>query len=129
MRRPLFCLLALVLLVACRQALSPEEQATLVAKQYYDRLLQSDYDAFMDGKDGADTLPADYRSQLRRAYERYMAEQTAKHQGIRAVRTAAARGDTAQHVTYAFLVLCYGDSTNEEITVPMVERNGRWLMK
>jgi hypothetical protein len=26
-------------------------------------------------------------------------------------------------------VLCFGDSTNEEIAVPMVERNGAWRMK
>jgi hypothetical protein len=27
------------------------------------------------------------------------------------------------------LMLCYGDSTSEEVVVPMVERNGRWMMK
>ena len=36
---------------------------------------------------------------------------------------------TAQKVTNVFLVLCFGDSVNEEIVVPMVERQGRWRMK
>jgi hypothetical protein len=31
--------------------------------------------------------------------------------------------------TNVFLVLCFGDSVNEEIVVPMVERNGNWRMK
>jgi hypothetical protein len=26
-------------------------------------------------------------------------------------------------------MLFFGDSTNEEIVVPMVERDGRWMMK
>jgi len=26
-------------------------------------------------------------------------------------------------------VLCFGDSINEEIAVPMVEREGRWKMR
>jgi hypothetical protein len=26
-------------------------------------------------------------------------------------------------------MLCYGDSTTEEVVVPMVERDGRWMMK
>jgi hypothetical protein len=27
------------------------------------------------------------------------------------------------------LMLCYGDSTTEEVVVPMIERDGRWMMK
>jgi len=26
-------------------------------------------------------------------------------------------------------MLCFGDSTNEEIVVPMIERDGRWYMR
>jgi hypothetical protein len=45
------------------------------------------------------------------------------------VRVSNAKTDTIQKYTNVFLVLCYGDSTNEEIVVPMVEREGRWRMK
>ena len=33
------------------------------------------------------------------------------------------------HYTSVLLMLCYGDSTTEEVVVPMVERDGRWMMK
>ena len=36
---------------------------------------------------------------------------------------------TTFHVVYAFLLLSYGDSTQEEITVPMVNVDGDWKMK
>jgi len=45
------------------------------------------------------------------------------------VRIVNAQTDTIQKYTSVFLVLCFGDSTNEEIVVPMVEREGRWRMK
>jgi hypothetical protein len=41
--------------------------------------------------------------------------------------TAASQSRTP--IVYAFLLLCYGDSTQEEIAVPMVEQGGLWLMR
>ena len=37
--------------------------------------------------------------------------------------------DSTQQYTSVLLMLCYGDSTSEEVIVPMVEHNGRWMMK
>ena len=59
----------------------------------------------------------------------FMAQQEEVHHGIREVRISNVQTDTAQKVTNVFLVLCFGDSVNEEIVVPMVERQGRWRMK
>ena len=52
-------------------------------------------------------------------------------EGLSAVEISpnVGRQDTTLHLIYAFLLLCYGDSTQEEITVPMVHHDGRWLMK
>ena len=54
-----------------------------------------------------------------------------KHNGLNEVQVSdnVARRDTSLNLTYAFLLLCYGDSTEEEITVPMVKHDGQWLMK
>ena len=59
----------------------------------------------------------------------FMAQQEEAHHGIREVRISNVQTDTAQKITNVFLVLCFGDSVNEEIVVPMVERQGRWRMK
>ena len=37
--------------------------------------------------------------------------------------------DTARHTGHAFLVLCFKDSTKEEIVVPMALVEGNWMMK
>ena len=88
-------------------------------------------EAFLNARVGADSLPEIYRAQMQKVYEQYICEVNAKHGGIREVRISSnvARHDSVQQLTYAFLMLCFGDSTQEEVMVPMVEVDGKWLMK
>lgn len=126
------------LLWACYDQV-PEWQAASTARDYYDCLAKGDAKGFLRGKVGVDTLPADYAEQLLKAVEQYQADMQQKHNGLREVRVAdshyndekdiEACRDTILHLTYAFLLLCYGDSTQEEIVVPMVHHSDRWLMK
>lgn len=122
-------MLFLLLLDACGGGTTPEELASLAAEGYYRHLMRGEYEQFMAGKDGLDDMPDDYREQMRAAYKQYMALQKEVHRGILDVRVSNAKTDSSLHLTNVFLVLCYGDSTNEEITVPMVERKGRWRMR
>ena len=116
------------LLFACSVA-SREEMASIAAKGYYTHLVNGEYEAFLEGKDGADSLPDGYREQLLTSYRQFMAQQNRDHHGILDIRVSNAVTDTALQYTNVFLVLCFGDSVNEEIVVPMVERNGSWRMK
>ena len=109
--------------------LSPEQQAALAAEGYYRHLLAGEYDQFLEGRAGADSLPDSYREQLLTGYRQFMAQQQEKHDGITAVSVSNVRTDSLDHYTSVFLLLCYGDSTQEEIVVPMVEHNGSWRMK
>ena len=122
-------LVSLVFLVAACGGPSREELASLAAKGYYEHLLKGEYDKFLEGVNGSDTIPDDYREQLLVGYKQFMHQQEQAHRGIREVRIVNAQTDTIQKYTSVFLVLCFGDSTNEEIVVPMVEREGRWRMK
>jgi len=74
-------------------------------------------------------LPDDYREQLLTGYKQFMAQQQKTHQSIRSVQTTNARMDSTLQLMQVFLLLEYGDSTQEEIVVPMVEHDGRWRMK
>ena len=124
-------ILALLLCMACANP-SPEEMASIAAKGYYTHLVNlvnGEYEAFLEGKEGADSLPDDYREQLLTSYRQFMAQQNRDHHGILDIRISNAITDTALHYTNVFLVMCFGDSVNEEIVVPMVERNGSWRMK
>ena len=121
--------IGLVVLIGCSQV-SPEEQAAMAAKGYYTHLMAGQYESFLEGKYGSDTLPADYREQLLTGYKQFMAQQQEQHRGIIDVQVSNASTDTLGHYTNVFLLLSYGDSTQEEIVVPMVAfADGRWRMK
>ena len=111
---------------------TPEEMASLAAKGYYEHLMRGEYRQFLEGKY---FVPLDTIGTIDRIEEhevnlrQFMAQQEKAHHGIREVRISNAKTDTVQRVTNVFLVLCYGDSINEEIVVPMVEREGKWRMK
>ena len=125
----------LAVLTACGSA-TKEELASLAAKGYYDHLIHGEYEQFYEGMDQR-TLPdgtalsdeAAYRSQMLDNLRQFMARQAQEHRGVLEVRVSNATTDTVQQLTNVFLVLCFADSTNEEIVVPMVERHGAWRMK
>ena len=128
-------IILLAVLVACGSA-TKEELASLAAKGYYDHLIHGEYEQFYEGMDQR-TLPdgtalsdeAAYRSQMLDNLRQFMARQAQEHRGVLEVRVSNATTDTVQQLTNVFLVLCFADSTNEEIVVPMVERHGAWRMK
>lgn len=128
MKSLLGVVLALIAVAACSGP-TPEELASMAAKGYYEHLIHGEYEQFLEGKNGAENLPDGYRNQLLTTYKQFMAQQNQAHHGIREVRISRAATDTLQHLTSVFLVLCYGDSVNEEIVVPMVEQAGRWRMR
>jgi hypothetical protein len=127
--RKLGVLVFLIPLLAACSSPSKEELAALAAKGYYQHLVDGEYEHFVDGRLMADSLPADYRSQLIEGYKQFIAQQQATRGGISEVRVSRAFTDSTTHYTSVLLMLCYGDSTSEEVVVPMVERNGRWKMK
>ena len=117
------------LLFSCGSPTS-EELASLAAKGYYDHLIHGEYEQFYEGMDqrALSDEPA-YRSQMLDNLRQFMARQEREHRGVLEVRVSNVTTDTVQQFTNVFLVLCFGDSTNEEVVVPMVERNGAWRMK
>lgn len=123
-------LVSLVILgAACGNGPSKEELAGLAAKGYYQHLVAGEYEQFVEGRFMADSLPADYRSQLIEGYKQFVAQQMEARKGIQEVSVSRAYTDSLAGYTNVLLMLCYGDSTTEEVVVPMVERNGRWMMK
>lgn len=121
-------LIGLLSLMACGK-LSPEEQASLAAKGYYEHLIEGEWDAYMEGVNGTEGAPADYVEQLRTSAKQYVQRLKQLHQGVQSIEVASARTDSMLQCTQVFLILNFGDATHEEICVPMVESNGRWRMK
>ena len=124
-------LMGLIGLMGCSEELTPEQQAAEAAQSYYQRLLDGYPDGFLVGKANYDQYPSDYRQQLVKANELFMEDMKQKHNGLRAVAVSpnVGRVDTTLHVVYTFLLLSFGDSTQEEVTVPMVQVDGEWKMR
>ena len=124
----LTALVGLMGLIGCSSP-TPEELASQAAKGYYEHLVAGEYDEYLQGVAGYDSMPGDYREQLLMATKMTMARQKREHQGINEVQVSSAKADSAARYTNVFLVLCYADSVREEICVPMVDVGGRWQMK
>ena len=115
---------------ACsKKEIKPEEMALRMAKVYYEQLLSGDYASFVDGMSYNDTVVPAYREQLITNMKMYIGQQEKEHQGIRQVLPLRAVQDTVSHTVNAFLMMCYNDSTKEQVVVPMVEKGGIWMMK
>ena len=59
----------------------------------------------------------------------FVEQQQDEHKGMVKVNVLNAKADTAHHVADAFLQVVYGDSTKEQIVVPMVEVKDAWKMR
>lgn len=129
MRKLLILFAACCLAAACTKKPQPEEIVAQTAKTYYERLLQGKYEEFVDGRFQPDSIPAGYREQLIANARMFVGQQQDEHRGIKQIRVANAKADTARHTANVFLVFAYGDSTNEEVVVPMVEHHGVWYMR
>ena len=105
------------------------EDAKEAAEESYEALLNGDYDKFLSGRADMDSIADDYREQLLTSYKQFITQQRNAHNGINGITAKSARIDSTQHLIQVFLLVNYADSLQEEICVPMVERNGEWVMK
>ena len=117
-------------MVACTREMPDSGQiAATAAKEYYDLLLVGKYDEFMKGVNMPHKIPKTYYDQLILNTRMFIEQQNVEHKGIKSVDILNAKADTAHHVADVFLTLAYGDSTKEQIVVPMVEVAGTWKMR
>jgi len=116
-------------LSGCGTEPSADEVVAATARLYYEELLRGSYDDFVSGIDNRYPASGSYREQLRDNAKMFLARQQVLHQGITRVEVADATMDAEAHSANVFLVFCFADSTSEQVVVPMVERDGIWLMR
>lgn len=105
------------------------ELAAVAAKGYYDDLQKGKYEEFVDARYQPDSIPGSYRDQLIDNAKMFIGQQKEEHRGIKEVRIVNAKADTLHHTANVFLVFAYGDSTSEQVVVPMVKAKGVWKMR
>lgn len=103
--------------------------AGIAAKGYYDLLLEGKYNDFVAGYNQPNRIPKGYHEQLLLNARMFMEQQQEEHKGLAGILVLHAKADTARHVADVFLQMVYGDSTKEQVVVPMVQVHGDWKMR
>ncbi|RKW59943.1 hypothetical protein [Hoylesella loescheii] len=127
--KKLFYFFVALLAVACSSGPDPGEVAAQAAKEYYTQLLAGKYEHYVDGFYRPDSIPASYRRQLIDNAKMFVGQQKDERRGILDVRVVNAVADTTKRSANVFLIFAYGDSTSEEVVVPMVQHRGVWYMR
>lgn len=96
------------------------------AEGYYSLLAEGRYAEFVSGRADASSLPASYHSELTDMVAQYVAEQTG---GGLVCAVATADSIWPDSTALVFLDLQFADSTREQVCLPMVLRDKRWLMR
>jgi len=128
MRRPaIIVALSLLAMASCsRRDINPADVAANVARTYYDSLARGNTAFFLEGLCLPDSTPQDYMQEMDDNMQMFLATQQNEHGGIASTQIAST---TARHTANVLLTLTYGDSTQENIVVPMVLRDGTWRMR
>lgn len=125
-------LLGIILMVAsCGKSEKTDDGmiAAHAAKLYYENLIRGKGEQFLDGTDMPDTIPDDYRRQLLKNFEQFCVRQKEEHKGIDSVSINHAEFFEKDSTASVFLLLHFGDSTTEQIVVPMLKKKGLWIMR
>jgi len=128
MRKLIYLAFISCLVVACSHR-DEGKIAAQAAKLYHEQLLKGDAAAFVDGQYRPDSIPQSYRLQLIDNMKMFVSQQQEEHRGIKEVRIANSRLSTDGTRCDVFLVFCYGDSTSEEVCIPMIKQKENWMMK
>ncbi len=128
MKKLLYIIVAGII-VACSSDSDRGKQAAETAKTIYDSLFAGRADLFVRAHYDADSLPEKYISERIDNAKMFVKEQDDEHRGVYSVRISRYEANDSLHTANVYLILCFGDSTNEEVLVPMIEHSGEWKMK
>lgn len=128
----IFLFLSVGLLVSCGNKKVPKDEgkeAAKVAQTYYTALIRGEYDNFLQSEYRSSNLPDTYREGLLSNLKQFIERRTKEHRGIDSVSVASATFSAKDSLANAFLIMHFSDSTSEQIVVPMVKKQGTWLMR
>ena len=125
MKRLFLVTLALVLMVSCKKEPDTPQAA---AERYYGYLAEGNVDDYLRGLADYDDLPEEYRSQLRDLFLQYLDHEQHEREGIRSARALRDTLVTPSEA-HVFLEVLFGDSTYEQVSLPLVLTDEGWRMK
>lgn len=112
-----------------KESPDPGYFAGIAAKGYYDLLLDGKYKEYVAGFNMPNRISEGYYAQLLVNAQMFVEQQNEEHKGLKKVDIISVKADTAHHIADVFLSVTYGDSTKEQIVVPMVKIKDDWKMR
>ena len=119
----------LLMVCGCGSKATEKQAVEKAVTESYDALLAGRYADYAAMLAGASSRSADYNEQLAANAAMFIEEQQRLHTSIVDVRVADVRIDHGASRAQAFVVMCYGDSTNEEIVLPLVKEDNVWKVQ
>ena len=117
--------LGLSLCMSCRK--DGKSEISRAAETYYGYLIEGKYADYVGAIAYSDSMSGVYRSHMVVLVAQFAAREEKERGGIISVQ---ALGDTVSgDVASVFLEVLFGDSTHEEVTMPMVKCGGEWKMQ
>ena len=132
MKQLLYALfLAVLLLSSCSKKKETDHGAIAAeaAKHYYENLISGKYKQFLEGMNLPDKLPESYERQMLENFKAFAKRQDKQRKGIKKVSIRSVKFFAKDSTASAFLLLHYGDSTTEQVVVPMLKKRGLWYMR
>jgi hypothetical protein len=125
----LVCTIVAALFVACSGEIDQEQLVANTALLYCQYLIDGKYDDFVAGIDQHVEQAEGYEEELRDNAKMFVVAQAKTRGGLVGIEKVGAEVNSDEHTASAFIRLHYADSTTEQVVMPMVERDGVWLMR
>ena len=131
-RSPLFVLLLSFLLAACSpggkgEGLQPPTADEVMA--YYELYRCGNYSDYVKAMQSCDDKPADFCKQMADALKQHAARIKAEKGGAVSAEFLRTEMHAEHSAADAYLSVTYGDSTKEEIILPLVFWQDQWRLK
>lgn len=131
-RSPLLVLLLSYLLTACSpggkgEGLQPPTADEVIA--YYELYRSGNYADYVKAMQSCDDKPADFCKQMADALKQHAARIKAEKGGAVSAEFLRTEMHAEHSAADAYLSVTYGDSTKEEIILPLVFWQDKWRLK
>lgn len=113
--------------MSCGRSSVEDNAVQQAALTYYNYLIEGQYEQYVNAIAYSDSMTPSYKSQMIDLTAQYVERERQLKGGLASVR---ALNDTIMGETACvFLELTYGDSTREEISLPMLRCGDEWKMQ
>ena len=131
-RSPLLVLLISFLLAACSSGGKGDELQPPTAKEvmeYYELYRSGNYAEYVKAMQSCDNKPADFCKQMADALKQHAARIKEEKGGTVSAEFLRSELHAEHSAADAYLSVTYGDSTKEEIVLPLVFWQDKWRLK